>query len=859
MERLDHVVTLDGAGRPADRVGSKAASLDRLIGAGFPVPPAMVVTTTAFRTFVAHADLAGLIDEIAAAPVPASGGGEERRRAVDEAFLGAPMPAAVLEGLHAAYGRIGQRPLAVRSSSVTEDLAQASFAGQYVSILGVEGFDELVEAVRLVWASLWHPWASAYRRRMGVPEHDLAMAAILQPLLPADRSGVVFTRDPNEPELLRLEVVDGLGEGLVSGQVTPEVHLLRRPGLRPLAGQPLDPLLRAAAHTAMRIEQRFDRGPQDVEWSVVGDEVWVLQARPVTPGAGGADAGDGFDTPTEPGVRHVAAGVTEMLPGVLSPLLWTINGPMVEDAFRAMYAELGVLPRDLEAPFGFISRRRGRARLNLSLMERVGGGSGGWTADEIEAFYLGSGTPSAAATSDARPRRSPRLRSPMRALRALRVRRAAPRSAHAFVVSAESALQHRPAVEELLDHELVAYRWRLRDMAFWGARAEVAVAAEAVAAYGALERLLERWVPDQAAEWAQRLTRAAGRSARGPVAALGRRLADLGPSERAAVTAAAAAAPQGGAAAAVAAAVPGGAAFAEKVASDLARLGSSAVYGGPTWAERADSVWRTHVSTAGSAGAAGGHGDDLARLESELAQGRRWRLVRILTGQVVDMRRRFLRKLVADATALLGAREESKAVLLMVGGEERRITEEAARRLVRRGHLARPWDVELLADWELDGALLDGDAVTAAELSFRRTVLERWRAEPAVTLSPAAPVGTRVLQGWGASPGRAQGRAVVVIDPAEVDVLPAGSVLVAAATDPSWVPLMLQADGLVVERGGPLSHAAIVAREFQLPAVLNVAGATTVLAAGPRVDLDGVAGSVTILDPAPASREGAVR
>ncbi len=843
--RVDHVVALDGAGRPADRVGSKAASLDRLIRAGFPVPPALVVTTTAYRTFVAHADLTGLISDIAAGPIPASGAAEDRRRLVDEAFLSAPMPAPVLEGLHWAHKRLGHAPLAIRSSSIAEDLSQASFAGQYVSILGVEGFDELVEAVRLVWASLWHPWASAYRRRMGVPEDDLAMAAIMQRLLPADRSGVVFTRDPAEPALLRLEVVDGLGEGLVSGQVTPTVHQLRRPGLRPASGPAPGPLLRQAAHAALRIEQHFDQGPQDVEWSLVGDEVWILQARPVTTTAGGAEAGDGFDSPTDPGVRYVSAGITEMLPGVLPPLGWTIAGPMVEDAFRSLYADLGLLPGGLESPFGFIARRRGRARLNLSLMERVGQSTGGWSADEIDQFYLGEGGASRPPDGGS----GFRLRSPRRAWRALRMRRAAPRAAESFRVAVEAALVARPVVAELLDHELVAYRWRLRDLASSGMRAEVAVAAEAVTAYAALERLLERWVPEEAAEWAQRLTRAAGRGTRTPMDCARRRLAMVDPEHREALLAAVRDAPPGEAASRLAAASRDGADLARDVEADLAALGSAAIYAGRTWDERSDSVWRAVARTDPGDGDDEEGVDELARLEHHLTASRRWRVVRIMTGQVVDMRRRYLRRLVADATLLLTRREEAKAALLMVGGEERRIIREISRRLVRRGILARPGDVELLADWELDDALTGRVAPSDAALAHRRTVLERWRAEPAATLPTAEAAGGE-LRGWAASPGRHRGRAVVVLDPGDVDTLERGAVLVTAATDPSWVPLLLQAGALVVERGGPLSHAAIVAREFDLPAVLNVAGATTLLAAGQWVDVDGVAGTVTILEPA---------
>jgi pyruvate,water dikinase len=253
-------VVLDGSGLSEADIGSKAASLDRLIGAGFRVPETAVVTTAAYRSFIAGSGLGELTEGIASRPVPPAALGEDRRREIDDAFIAAPMPDDVFETLCRLHSSLpAGGGLAVRSSAEAEDLEDASFAGQYLSILGVEGVDEMVEAVRRVWASLWYPWASAYRRRMNVAEEDLAMAVILQRLVPAQRSGVVFTRDPNHPRLVRLEVVEGFGEQLVSGEVTPEVHQLRRPSLQPLEATEVDLALREAAHAALRIEERFSQ------------------------------------------------------------------------------------------------------------------------------------------------------------------------------------------------------------------------------------------------------------------------------------------------------------------------------------------------------------------------------------------------------------------------------------------------------------------------------------------------------------------------------------------------------------------------------------------------------------------------
>ena len=153
--------------------------------------------------------------------------------------------------------------VAVRSSAVAEDLGSASFAGQYRSFLGV-GADGLERAVRLCWASLWAPGARVYRHATGLDAAELAMGVVIQAMVDAERSGVVFTLDPTSwnPELLRVEGVEGLGERLVSGQVTPEVFHVRRTGLTALE-QDAPPYLQTVAEQALRIEERFG-GPQDI-------------------------------------------------------------------------------------------------------------------------------------------------------------------------------------------------------------------------------------------------------------------------------------------------------------------------------------------------------------------------------------------------------------------------------------------------------------------------------------------------------------------------------------------------------------------------------------------------------------------
>ena len=281
------------------------------IGWGIRVPDTGVVTADAYRAVVAQPGPARLLAEMA----------DEREHGADEidrVFRETSPPAAVRSALVALGQAIasGHR-LAVRSSATVEDLAHSSFAGLYRSVLDVdaEDSDALVEAVLSVFASLWHPQARTYRSALGIDDHDVAMAVVLMRMIPAERAGVAFTVDPgDESGRARIEAVDGLAETLVSGERTPDAWLLD-----PLGEQPdTPPEIRAALREAARIES-LAGSPQDVEWAWADGTLWVVQARPITTTE--RDDGDGFDSP-DGDADLTTAGIDEMLPGVLPPLLW---------------------------------------------------------------------------------------------------------------------------------------------------------------------------------------------------------------------------------------------------------------------------------------------------------------------------------------------------------------------------------------------------------------------------------------------------------------------------------------------------------------------------------------------------------
>ena len=288
--------------------GGKGASLARMTALGMPVPPGFVVPADALEA--ALADTAAGIRAVLArgeAGEDLAAVSAEAIALVRAADSGGAFPAEVAE----AYALLGDVPVAVRSSATAEDSEEASFAGQQETYLHVHGVDGIVERIRDCWCSFFTERALFYRSKKGSLA-DLGMAVVVQRMVEPDAAGVLFTIDPTRGRRDRMlvEAVLGLGEGVVSGQLTPDHFVLARDGRvkrTKLSPQPYkivaDPaggtrevelaeedgaaacvdeeqLARLAA-VGLELEERLG-GPQDIEWAIQDDEIFVLQSRPVT-------------------------------------------------------------------------------------------------------------------------------------------------------------------------------------------------------------------------------------------------------------------------------------------------------------------------------------------------------------------------------------------------------------------------------------------------------------------------------------------------------------------------------------------------------------------------------------------------
>jgi pyruvate,water dikinase len=298
------------------QAGGKAACLGELARAGIPVPRGFVVTATAFGRAMAVLDpraaLPRELEELPPDDVTAIAGTAARIRGL---ITVAPLPGDVAAEITTWYNRLGAGSVAVRSSATMEDSAEASFAGLQDTYLAVRGPDAVLDRVRACWASLYNGESVIYRRRIGLPEHGLAMGVIVQEMVRPRAAGVMFTRSPvtGDRSVVAIEGTWGLGSALVAGEVTPDGFAVskvtgeitgRRLGAKlrihsfdpngvgvtvrdtppALRGKPCltDDQVRELARLARRVEDHY-RAAQDIEWALLRDgRVVLLQARPET-------------------------------------------------------------------------------------------------------------------------------------------------------------------------------------------------------------------------------------------------------------------------------------------------------------------------------------------------------------------------------------------------------------------------------------------------------------------------------------------------------------------------------------------------------------------------------------------------
>jgi len=884
---LDHV---DAGALPL--VGGKAANLGELIAAGLPVPAGFCVTTEAYRDVAAAAELAEILDRLAATPAGDTDALAGLARQARERILATVMPALVADAVAAAYLALGDGvPVAVRSSATAEDLPFASFAGQQDTYLNIVGVEAVLDAVQRCWASLWTDRAVVYRVTNGINHATARLAVVVQHLVEAAVAGVMFTANPvtGRRRQAVIDATPGLGEAVVSGAVNPDHFVVdlatgavleRRLGDKRLviqarqgggaepSAQPAshtfcltDEQLRALAVLGTQVEAHYGE-PQDIEWAIdPAGSLWLTQARPVTtlfplPAAGLDDSdlrvyfcfslAQGLHRPLTPmglsAIRVIGASVVRLY-GVRSidavagpPAIRDAAGRVFLDITPIMRSAVGraLFPRILD-----VMEARSAAVLRslfddarLSVMHRSW-----WPfVGRIGRLGLRYGIPLLVGQALARP---PAARRRLERINMQLERRMTP-------PDSAPAEQRLDFAVRILGDTTAPLVPRVLPAAAAGF-AMLGLAGRLLdAGPGELATVLRGLPHNVTTEMDLALWRLATRIRADPDAA--KVIRRIPPAELAGRYRTQTLPPV----------------VQRGLEEFLDRYGHRAVaeidLGLPRWAEDpthiigvlANYLRLEDPSRAPDVLFARGAAQAEAMVTTLTARARRRGRVR---GRVVGFA-------LNRARQLAGVRELPKYYIVLVLAQARQQLAAVGAQLAARGSLAAAEDVFFLNLGEA-AAGLHGQDLRAVVTHRRQTYQRELRRGhiPRVLLSDgtepeaATPPMTFTdggLVGTAASAGTVTGQARVVLDPTGAHLQP-GEILVAPSTDPGWTPLFLTAGGLVMEMGGANSHGAVVAREYGIPAVVGVADATSLITTGQQLTVDGSRGLISTPTTAPTA------
>ncbi|MFI7151173.1 PEP/pyruvate-binding domain-containing protein [Nonomuraea sp. NPDC050022] len=804
--------------------GGKGANLGELVKNGFPVPGGFVVTTAAYELVADGHDTRTYFENV-------------------------DIPPHLREAITGAYAELGGGPVAVRSSATAEDLPGAAFAGQQDTYLNIVGAEAVVDAVRRCWGSLWTERAVAYREKRGVDAAEVRIAVVVQRMVQSEAAGVLFTANPVTGDRTQI-VVDassGLGEAVVSGLVTPDHYVLDASGrvtsftpgrrevvIRGTAGGGVvhetgDPatgeaLPRAAlaelARLASEVAARFGR-PQDIEWAYAGGRVSLVQARPMTalppPPVGSLN----------PAQRKVGSVLLEYLPVRPYPIdmtTWLPYGPAGMMAkVAAAFGIKGVFEDFLQEEDGVVYRlvprsprvTAGLLAIPFRLVRRARRyDPARWTEDPRFQTFLAANRELAARDLASMP--WPELiRVPRQALDLVRP-------------VTDLRTDYLPGTGLALLRLLVAVKLLRRGALFGelmtGARTRTSDANQA------LEELAQE-------------ARATGALDADPMpsgfaAKLRDFLAEYG--HRETVTPILATPPTWGEAPEIVLGTIRVLA-AKPPALATAATAASAADGAAAEAGASGAATGVGGAAAGAGKATLGAGGAFERLlRHPLLRAGRWR-VRVV-------------RWVEAARAGHAFREDSHFYFTLPLPILRRALLEIGARLRDAAVLQRPEDVFHLRLEELESIkglagsdeCPDGLRAVVRQRAAKREELSGVRLIDPRAIFPVRDAGDAIVTGTPAGGGSATGPVKVIRDPAEFGSLTSGDVLVCPYTNPSWTPLFQRAAAVVVDTGSAASHAAIVAREYGIPAVMGTAGGTSTLVDGQVVTVDGDAGTVVI-------------
>jgi phosphoenolpyruvate synthase/pyruvate phosphate dikinase len=850
-------------------VGGKGTSLARLYAAGLPVPDGFNITTEAYRKFVRGNDLQNVVREAMAAidtSKPASLEAASSR--IRERFMAALIPPEIASEVINAYSDLpGQNPaVAVRSSATAEDLPEASFAGQQETYLNVNGPAAVLEATKKCWASLWTARAIGYRARQNIDPDLVALGVVVQLLVPAEASGILFTANPvnGNPKQVVINAAWGLGEAVVGGMVTPDTlvmdkvngHIIdqtiadKRVMTVGVNGgtqeQPVPDSLKqvpvldheaasALNRFAIRIEKLYER-PMDIEWALADGKLYIVQARPIT-ALPTPQATEAFEWGLpDPKGHYMRSSIVELLPDPLSPLFATLGMQAIQDGINRMMQDLFNIKPELLTDFmltidGYAYQKASFTTYQWWVILSRMIPSFGRMLREGVPYWRNVAHPRYVEVTDRWREKNITGLKPgelftginelmdafahhLAALMASTMGPSAGSEGLFTKVYEKTAL--RPgdpsAPTFLMGFESIPIKaeMALFDLAQWCER-KPGLCAYLTATPRAV--IAAKWDRDDPPaevstedwhEWQVRF--------RDYLNHYGYSIYDMDFSKPLPLD------------------DPGP--IIENLKIFISGEGKNPYKRQQTYAERREAA--------------------VANARARLRGIKRWSFEKALKW--------------AQSQAPL--REDGIAEIGLAYPALRRMLKELGNRFVAAGAIQHPDDIYWLEADEVRSAVLALEHGETLE-NKGRAIQERkalWQMRKQLSPPPQLPPGKKLLgmdvegilamssdgpqgntiRGVAASPGKVTGIACVLHGPEDFDQMQAGGILVASITTPAWTPLFALASGIVTDIGGPLSHGSIVAREYGIPAVLGTGVATRFIQNGQCITVDGNTGVVTL-------------
>ncbi|MGE4266825.1 MAG: PEP/pyruvate-binding domain-containing protein [Deferribacterales bacterium] len=803
----------------AEFSGGKGFNLGRLRRYGIDIPDGFVISAAAYEMFIDHNGLRDKMD----------------RDTAQKLITAGDFPDSFKETLAAASEKYtgGMVSLAVRSSVSAEDSAGASFAGIHDSFLNVSGIENVLSAVKMCYASVWSRRAVTYRDKMGFSDFDIGIAVVVMKTVAADAAGVVFSCDPvtGREDRQIISANFGLGESVVSGVCEPDEYIVTggrdvefikgSKGVRTVFNPDGGTVSEESASDSFVLNREqvlelsgivskiFSRiggsaVHQDIEWVLSVGRFYIVQTRPVT-------AMNRYSYPeiTAQPAMWSNANLRDSLPMVQTPMNWSTCSTSIDTILNAQIECTGYKPDKSTRKTKLIN---GRAYFDVSVLQWECYDSFGFKPEMYNIFIGGHHGQIKLPVNEGFGKKLLRFKRNLKFYNTLKKARKNSKEIFASAVADADRLINLD-FSGMVKRKLVDTAWEIGVMLEKHNEITVLLTSSG-SVFVTLVPMLEKFCKGQGLQLTSALLAGLGGITS---AEFGQRIKEL-------------------------AEVFETTEFDQKFAEMLRDYGHRGVYEvdmyNPRFSEDASFIMDMVQQYAKNP-------PKPMKNNSEEA----WAIVR---EKVPFYLHGIIKKMVKQAGEDGANREMAKSVFARFSAVMRRVVLESGRRLAADGVLADADDVWFLTFEEMSDILLNGGREWVKNLTAdRRTLYEYQKTLQTDDVYveggydvPETETDGSEMNGMSVSCGRATGEACVILHPAEGGSMKSGGVLVAPSTDPSWTPLFVDAAALVLETGGFISHGAIVAREYGIPAIMNIKRATDIIKSGEILFVDGWNGTV---------------